>query len=193
MVNLNCMISGDFGKGENLAAAMWATGGDKDLVPSPHILPHIWSQEDASVNGNVVLGVHCIEMTKEVTPLEQCPSSELSPNGQMVIPCIANNPNANITYNYPEEDNYCEPIEGDLMNAWLKNNPVKPDLAKNDEKKSDKIETVEMSEVLSLNDKWVFDGESSDLVQQYLIYIDVGWTQMQLSYMMMYRRMYKID
>ena len=97
---------------------MWGNGGDADMIPEPHFRVHYW--EDKGEWGPYFQTMHSIHMAKTEIRWKDCPAND----GSMIIPCAP----LNRRYNASTNREYCSPLGGKVMNAWLSAHPIKSDL-----------------------------------------------------------------
>ncbi|KAG3163389.1 hypothetical protein PI124_g5529 [Phytophthora idaei] len=87
-----CVVE-DFVDSSDIHAAMWVTGGNPLVVPTPHILKHEW-KDQRDKNSYIVFAIHTLDLDDEPA-WNTCPDpSQNDGYGSLVLPCFTT---ANIT------------------------------------------------------------------------------------------------
>ncbi|KAG2853005.1 hypothetical protein PC118_g14362 [Phytophthora cactorum] len=87
-----CVVE-DFVDSSDIHAAMWVTGGNPLVVPTPHILKHEW-KDQRDKNSYIVFAIHTLDLDDEPA-WNTCPDPAQNDGyGSLVLPCFTT---ANIT------------------------------------------------------------------------------------------------
>ncbi|RLN90430.1 hypothetical protein BBJ28_00004520 [Nothophytophthora sp. Chile5] len=104
-----CVIE-DFVDGATIHAAMWSTGGDPDVVPTPRVSVHAWKDKSSDIS-YTVFAVHTLTTDNEPA-YDNCPAKTQNGGGygSLILPCYTT---ANITAAIASEK---QEVEG---SAWV--------------------------------------------------------------------------
>ncbi|GMF30932.1 unnamed protein product [Phytophthora fragariaefolia] len=83
-----CVVE-DFTEDKEIHLAMWMTGGNPDVIPTPHIRKHAWVEQSTNVS-YTVFAVHTLELSEEHV-YNSCPDETQNGGyGSLVLPCYTN-------------------------------------------------------------------------------------------------------
>ncbi|ETO65892.1 TKL/DRK protein kinase [Phytophthora nicotianae P1976] len=79
-----CVVQ-DFEESESLHLAMWMTGGNPKVIPTPQIRKHSWKDDYSNVS-YVVVAVHTV-LGNDEAAYGECPKTGNGGYGSLVLPC----------------------------------------------------------------------------------------------------------
>ncbi|POM70774.1 TKL protein kinase [Phytophthora palmivora] len=108
-----CVVK-DFVDDSGIHAAMWGTGGNPQVIPTPHVRKHEW-KDQRDDNSYVVFAIHTLDLADEPA-WNACPGLDQNDGyGGLVVPCYTT---ANITEGIKE--NMTEVQGSPWVSQWLK-------------------------------------------------------------------------
>jgi mitogen-activated protein kinase kinase kinase 7 len=107
-----CVVE-DFEDDGKLHLAMWMTGGNPEVIPTPRVLKHMW-KDAGSGESFTVFAIHTVDAEHEAA-YDECPTkSQNGGYGSLVLPCYTD---ANISDAVRAA---MEPVQGSLwVSRWL--------------------------------------------------------------------------
>ncbi|ETP35140.1 TKL protein kinase [Phytophthora nicotianae P10297] len=115
-----CVVE-DFVDTGDIHAAMWVTGGNPIVIPTPHVLKHEW-KDQRDKNSYIVFAIHTLDSDDEPA-WNTCPDSTQNDGyGSLVVPCFTTDNITNATMEAMKE------VEGSpWVSRWLVEDYSTPD------------------------------------------------------------------